>query len=144
VSVPVEHAAALGGELHLADALIEPELRVTLPTEGLEVHEARADGQEDQDEHDEEADQAAPGRTRSRPPGAELGLTSPVTRPVTRELVAADFVSCARAASEQRCEPVATDPVRRAGHAPQERRDNRLVNGRGPGRSAYRLPYGAR
>ncbi len=82
VAVPVEHAAALGGELHLADPLVETELRVALPSERLEVDEARAHGQEHEDQRGEDRDQAATSRARPRSPGAQLRLALPAPGPV--------------------------------------------------------------
>src|SRR5205085_4138090 len=123
VAVPVEHAAALGGELDLAHALVETELCVPVPSDRLEVHEAGAHGEEDEDESGKESDQATMSRPRPRPPRSELCLALPAPCSMSLELLA-------------------YDPARRARRTPHERHEDRPARRAGGRRPAHRSRAG--
>ncbi len=119
VAVPVEHAAALGGELDLAHALIEPELCVSVPPDRLEVDEAGAHDEEDEDESGEKSDQATMGRPLSRPPRTELRPALPAPCLMSLELLVCNPARRARRTPHERHED---GPARRArGRRPAHR-----------------------
>jgi hypothetical protein len=132
VAVPVEDAAALGGEVYGSHPLVQAELRVALAPDCLEIDETRADRDECDHQRREQRHQASPGRAGTRPPSAQLRLTPAAPSATSRELVAPDLVRGAARTPERRRQAIARHPVHRAPGLEEERPHYRLPGRRRP------------